>query len=191
MSSTDYQESIWKRQEENDEKAPKYCPHCGEKLAHPDNLRENDDVKAVGRGSAYRKHRQAHYSWGIDPEGYDGDPYLADYYDGVEQDKGPTLDPDEEVAGVYDVEINYEAVLRAKVVASDKGQARERAKDLRLDKEECVGGWVPETEITHAMHETAREIKRLTRGEIEETSEVDEEEDSGVNYADRLPGWPW
>lgn len=194
MSAQGYEQSLWERIDDNEDKSPKYCPHCGEQLAHPDNLRENDDVDAAGRVSAYREHRATHFDWGVDPalvhEG--GDPFLADYYDGVEtSDTGPTLDPDEEVAGVYDVEICYEARMTARVVAADDHHAKDRAKDLRVKNEECVGGWVPSAEITHELHDDAREAKRLTRGEIEHSSDIDEDEEDGINWADRLPGWPW
>lgn len=191
MSAQTYEQSIWERIDGNEDNHPEYCPHCGEKLAHPDNLRENDDIDVASRRGAYRAHRQAHYNWGVDPalvhEG--GDPFLADNYDGVGSD--PVQDADEEVAGVYDVEVRYEAVMKARVVAVDGHQAKERAEDLRVMNGECVGGWVPSAEITHDLHDEAREVKRLTRGEIEESSDIDEDEDDGINWADRLPGWPW
>jgi hypothetical protein len=137
-------------------------------------------------------HRQAHFHWGIDPaDSFNGgDPFLADYYDGVEQDSGPTLDRDEEVAGVFNVEINFEARATARVVAANESQAKEKAERLRLNNENCVGGWVPEASITHSLHETAREVKSLTRGEIADSEDVDEDAE-GINYADRLEGWPW
>jgi hypothetical protein len=193
QTSKTVQESLWDRHEGNDEVHPQYCPHCGEKLAHPDNLMDNDDLRAVSRTAAYRQHRQAHFEWGTDPADVFGgdDPYLANHYDGVEDSAGVTQDPEEEVAGVYDVEINYDAVLRARVVAADKHQAKDRAEDLALSNEECVGGYVPSKEVTHQVHDRVREVQSLTRGEIEESSDVDEEEDSGINWAYRLLGWPW
>lgn len=194
MSAEGFEPSIWDRQEGNSEAIPKYCPHCGEELAHPDNLRENDDIEAAGYGKAYREHRAAHFNWGVDPAEIheDGDPYLAKNYDGVQDGEGgPKLDRDEEVAGVYDVDIRFEAVVRARVVAGDKGDARDRADQLRIDGEADLDGWVPTAEITHKLHDEATEIRRLTRGEIDDSSEVNENEDKGINFADRLRGWPW
>lgn len=195
MSADGFEPSLWDREEGNSDTVPKYCPHCGEQLAHPDNLRENDAIDASGYGKAYREHRAAHFNWGVDPAEIheDGDPYLADYYDGIESedDSGLTLDPDEEVAGVYDVSIHYEAVVRAKVVAADKGDARDRADQLRIDDEQDLTGYVPTAELTHKVHDDATELRRLTRGEIDASSDVDEDEDKGTNFADRLRGWPW
>lgn len=193
MSTGLFEPSIWDRQGDNRAHGPKYCPHCGDKLAHPDNLRDNDAVDAWGRQAAYRRHREAHFSWGTDPaECFEcGDPYLAKYYGGVEtDDAGPVLDEDEEVAGIYDVEINYEAVARARVVAADKGQARKRADEI-IEAEEDLTGRIPIREITHELHSSTREVEQLTRGEIQDTADIDEDEDDGFNLAERLPGWPW
>jgi hypothetical protein len=193
MSAEQFEPSVWRRHEDNSDRSPTYCPHCGDEIAHPENLRNNERIDAVSRESAYRRHREAHFGWGTDPADQfeDGDPFLADYYDGVETDgTGPTLDRNEEVAGIYEVEINYEAVMRARVVAADKGQAKERAQLLR-DEAEDLTGHIPTREVTHELHDRTREIKRLSRGEIEDSSEVDEDEDSGINFAERLPGWPW
>lgn len=193
MSAGPFEPSVWDRHDGNSDYGPKYCPHCGDEMAHPENLKNNDDIDASGRQTAYRRHREAHYSWGVDPADQfrDGDPYLADYYDGLQtSETGPKLDESEEVAGIYEVEINYEAVMRARVVAADKGQAKERAQLLR-DEGEDLTGHIPTREVTHELHSRTDEIKRLTRGEIEDSSEVDEAEDSGINFAERLPGWPW
>jgi hypothetical protein len=184
--------SIWDRHDNNEAKIPRYCPHCGEQLAHPDDMKDNDDLDGnPGRTQAYRLHRQAHYGWGVDPAEvyYGGDPYLADYY-GDSTSTGPTMDQDEVVAHAYEVTIHYEATLRTKVVAADEGHAKEKAQILR-DSDTDLWGNVPTPEITHKIHDEVRESYELTRAEVEESADVDEDEDDGVNYAERLPGWPW
>ena len=91
-TESEFEQSVWDMVETFD-CAPKYCPHCGEKIAYPWNLSDNDDIDADGRLAAYRKHRQAHYSWGTDPTDDNGrDPYLADYYDSAETDDGSNQD---------------------------------------------------------------------------------------------------
>jgi len=193
MSAEQFEPSVWNRHDGNSDYGPKYCPHCGAQIAHPDNLQDNDAIETSSRHAAYRRHRAAHFDWGTDPASqFDrGDPFLDDYYDGVATSgTGPTLDEDEEVAGVYEVELNYEAVVRAKVVAADKGNAKEKA-ELLIDEGEDLNGHVPTRRITHQLHDRERELKRLTRGEIQATADIDEDEDDGINYAERLPGWPW
>jgi hypothetical protein len=198
MSESPTSPSVWNIHDENDDHAPKYCPHCGDEIAHPDSLRENEDISVSGRFGAYRQHRGAHFNWGVDPATIypDGDPYLADYYEmEPEGEDGPSLDPHEEVAGIYQVEINYEAVLRATVVATNKHQAKERVENLKLNGDTDLNGNVPEPRVQHQLHDTTREMKKLTRKQIQESSDdgdgEDDEDDGGVNYAERLPGWPW
>lgn len=188
-SPTAYQDSIWGEQDVQ-RGGPRRCPHCDEELAHPDRLRENDDVAVSEYTEAYRQHRRAHFAWGRDPAADtdgDGDPYLADYYgDGDDSH----LPDDEEVAGVYNVEIRYEATMHATVVAPTEYAAKDRAKELRGTGED-LSGYVPEPEVTMEVHDDVTEQRQLTRGEIKESSDVDESESDQINYAERLPGWPW
>lgn len=186
-----YETSVWDRHEGNDEQVPEFCPHCGEQLAHPDDMKENDDLsRNPGFLAAYRKHRQAHYEWGVDPATVypGGDPYLDDYYDD-NPGKG-SRDKDEIVAKEFDVEIKYEATMRATVVAANESQAKERAQELRGHGKDLTGN-VPEPHISLEVHDDVRERTELTRREVENSAEVDEDEEDGINYADRLPGWPW
>lgn len=184
MSAEGYQPSVWD-DPENSAEAPKKCPHCGEELAHPDDLRDNDAIKAVGLFSAYRRHRQAHFPWGDDPtedgEGWQQDPYLASAYSGDmsalwEPEDGPSGDPDEVVGHVYDVTISYETQLRATVVAPTESRAKDKAKDLEMFGEEDSTGSVPEKHVTHEIHGEARTRQDVTRSD---------------ERAERMEGWPW
>lgn len=179
--------SIWDRHPENTPTNPKVCPHCEEDLAHQDDLKDNDEIDAYALFFAYRKHRQAHFDWGDDPErdgAEPGDPYLASYYDTnrsaaqdpIDEDEA-SGDPDEVVGEVFDVTVSYEAQLRARVVAPDKHRAKEKAKDMRLMNEEDLSGYVPDTELTHEVHSEARSVKEVTRSQDE--------------LAERMEGWPW
>lgn len=189
--------SVWTTIE-GDDNAPKECPHCHQPLAHPDDLRDNEDVDASGLFTAYRRHRQAHFEWGFDPtrDGEKrGDPYLGSYYNTDrdatwEPDDGPSGDPDEEVTDVFDVEINYEYVMRGRVVAANESQAKEKLKRMR-DEERDLYKEIPTPYMTHEVHSSARQVRSVTRKEVIDSSDVDEKEDDGVNYADRLEGWPW
>jgi hypothetical protein len=176
--------SIWTGIEGR-EKAPKRCPHCKRELAHPDDLRNNDSIEAMGLFSAWRRHREAHYGWGDDPHEHGdeyGDPYLGTYYDtnrdAVEQpDDEPTGDPEETVGHVYEVTICYEARKTAKVVATDKHRAKEKVKYDELPDGEDLTGHTPRAERTHELHDTVRKVKSVER--------QDEE------LAERMAGWPW
>lgn len=183
MSSVEYETSVW-NDPENNEKAPKKCPHCDQALAHPDDLRDNEDIDAVGLFSAYRRHRQAHFPWGEDPREHGsepGDPHLGGYYDGDrdalwEPDDGPSGDPDEVVGHVFDVTISYESQLRATVVAPDKGRAKKKAKELHSLNEKDLTGNVPERHVTHEIHGDTFERDDVTRSD---------------DRAERMEGWPW
>ena len=200
VEDTSWDPSIWNTPQKNPHN-PKQCPHCRKDIAHPDDLANNEQIAASGRFEAYRQHRKAHYRWGIDPQTIfrDGDPYLDAYYDSIKIDGETTANPDEEVAGVYDVTIKYEASLQAQVVAADKNQAKDKAKRLRGDKADLRGN-VPTARTTHELHGDAHEVRRLTRREIQESADNSDpahehsdgdDTDTGVNFAERLPGWPW
>jgi len=183
-----YQDSLWGGPETKAER-PKRCPHCDRELAHPDDLRDNDDIEARGLFSAYRAHRRAHFEWGDDPrddgERY-GDPYLGNYYD---NDRDATWEPDEEdeddthgdpkevVGHVYDVELKKEATVRARVVAPDERTAKEKADELHLMDEPDLNGHVPTAELTMDLHEGAFELKDVHRAD--------------TDLAERMEGWPW
>lgn len=178
-------ESVWSGPERN-ENAPKRCPHCDRPLAHPDELRDNDNIDAVGLFSAYREHRQAHFSWGDDPREHGeryGDPYLGNYYDTSRDatyepdDDGPAGDPDEVVGHVFDVDIRYEATVRARVVAPGKQRAKEKAEDLRITDGEDLNGNVPEARLTTQLHTDTTERENVHRAD--------------TDLAERMEGWPW
>lgn len=162
-----------------------FCPHCGEEIADPVDLRHNDEIRAPSaRHGAYRRHRRAHYSWGDDPtqDGDDeGDPYLADYYSGAtgdaddQDDDGE--DEDEIVGHVYDVTVHYTAKMKARVVAPSEGAARNKATELKATNGEDLCGDVPEPYVTERVHTDEREIKEVTRGD--------------EDLAERMEGWPW
>lgn len=186
-------ESIWNQHPDNSATAPRYCPHCGEQMAHPDDMKANDRLPDdPGRREAYSRHRQAHFEWGTDPAEvfWRGDPYLDDYYED-NPGKG-SRDKDEVVAHEYDVTITYEARLKTKVVASTEHQAKKKAKEMRGHGTDLYGD-TPEAHISMELHDEARENKPVTRRMVENSEDVDEddEDEDGVNYADRLPGWPW
>lgn len=198
--STTWDPSLWNSTTKP--RNPKHCPHCNQEIAHPSALGDNTDIAASTRFEAYRQHRKTHFNWGTDPEtkSPDGDPFLDAYYDSLEvEDTDQPVDPDEEVAGVYDVTVQYEAKMDARVVASDKHQAKQKAKRLRGEQKDLHGD-VPTTRLTHELHSTTREVRQLTRGEIHDSdtdtetegTKTDTEDSSdSINYADRLPGWPW
>jgi hypothetical protein len=178
--------SVWGNPEHTPT-APKYCPSCGLELAHPDDLRENDSIEASGTFQAYRKHRHAHYNWGEDPTTHGaepGDPYLAHHYDGdksaawepEEDDGGVSGDPDETVGHVFDVDIRYEATVRATVVAPDRHRAEEKADELRMMNDEDFHGNVPTSELTMELHTDSTKVDDVRRDE---------------EAAERMEGWPW
>lgn len=183
---TGWSDSMWAGPELRAE-APKRCPHCDRPLAHPEDLRDNDDIDAYGLFSAYREHRQAHFEWGSNPRNHGeryGDPYLGNYYDTSrdatwepDEDDEPAGDPDEVVGHVFDVDLRYEATVRARVVAINEKQAKEKAEDLRLANDEDLDGHVPEAELTMQMHADTTKRKDVHR--------ADEE------LAERMEGWPW
>lgn len=177
------QKSIWEHPE-NSENAPKFCPHCGNELAHPDDLRDNDHIDAVGLFSAYQRHREAHFAWGDDPrqDGVGrGDPYLASHYAGDksamwEPDEGASGDPEEVVGHVYDVDIRYEATCRARVVAHSESRAKEKAEELRLGNSEDLCGDIVEAHIGQELHTYTTEVDDVLRAD---------------ELAERMEGWPW
>lgn len=184
-TSNGWNESVWTGPEKEDT-APKRCPHCDRPLAHPDDLRNNENIEAVGLYSAYREHRQAHFSWGDDPRDHGveyGDPYLGNYYDTSrdatwEPDEDePAGDPDEVVGHVYDVDIRYEATVRARVVAHNEQQAKEKADELRFTGQEDLTGTIPEAELTMQLHTDTTEQKDVHRAD--------------TDLAERMEGWPW
>lgn len=185
MSATGFQQSIWD-DPENDPNKPKKCPHCDATLAHPDDLRDNDEIEARGLWSAYRRHREGHFEWGDDPteDGRgDRDPYLGSYYSGdkdalrePEDDDGAGGDPDEVVGHVFHVDIRYEATARAKVVAPDERQAIKKAKEMRVMDEADLDGNIPTAEVTMDLHGDAMELGDVTRDD---------------DRAERMEGWPW
>jgi len=171
---------------ETDERAPKRCPHCDRELAHPDDLRANETIDAVGLFTAYREHRQAHFGWGDDPRDHGdryGDPYLGNYYDTARDatyepdDDGPAGDPDEVVGHVFDVDIRYEATVRGRVVAPDKQRAKEKVEDLRLADGEDLNGNVPVANVTMELHADTTEREAVHRADSD--------------LAERMEGWPW
>lgn len=183
--SPGYEDSLWSAPEMRDTE-PKRCPHCDVPLAHPDDLKDNEDIDAYGLFSAYREHRQAHYAWGDDPRDHGegtGDPYLGDYYDTSRDatwepdEDSPAGDPDEIVGHVYDVDIRHEATVRARVVAPSEQRAKEKAADLRVFGEEDLTGEVPEARLTHKLHTDTTEQKDVHRAD--------------TDLAERMEGWPW
>lgn len=162
--------------------APTHCPHCGEALAHPTDLRNNDDIDASGTFAAYRRHRWAHIPWGDDPREHTsirGDPYLAAFYgegrDATTDDYGGG-DPDEVVGAVYDVRISYETELRATVVAPTEHRAKEKAKDMNVFNEKDLSGTVPQFYRQYEIHGRASKRDDVTRAD---------------GRAERMDGWPW
>ena len=186
MSATPdtFDRSIWTGVE-GSENAPKECPHCGRALAHPDDLRDNDSIQARGLFSAWRRHREAHYGWGADPreDGDEyGDPYLGNYYDGDKDatwdpdDDEPAGDPDEIVGHVYEVTIYHEARTTARVVATDEHRAKEKVEYRELPDGKDLNGSIPESQVTHKLHDETREVESVTRAD---------------DRAERMAGWPW
>lgn len=179
-----YDPSVW-NDPEHRAKVPKKCPHCDRALAHPDDLRDNEEIRVTGLFRAYREHRQAHFRWGDDPETHGskpGDPYLGSYYDTNrdalwEPEDAPSGDPDEVVGHVFNVTIHYQAQASGTVVAPNKSAAKEKLKELKMSGEEDKNGRVPEVVVTDEVHSDAFQKKDVTRSDTE--------------LAERMEGWPW
>lgn len=185
MSAEPLSSSVWD-DPQNDPTRPKTCPHCDATLAHPDDIRDNEEIEARGLWSAYRRHREAHFAWGDDPSedgSGDKDPYLGSYYSGdkdalwePDEDDDVGGDPDEIVGHVYQVDIRHEATVRATVVAPDERRAAEKVEEMRLHDEADIHGNVPTAEITMELHDDAMELGEVTRDD---------------KRAERMEGWPW
>jgi hypothetical protein len=130
-------------------------------------------------------HRQAHFSWGGDPQSHGdryGDPYLGNYYDGDKDATGGSSgdvseDPEETVGHVFEVTITHEAKTTSRVVAPSASRAKEKVKYEEYPDGTDLNDVNPEPRITHELHSEAREIK-----------EVERKDD---NLAERMAGWPW
>lgn len=185
-TSDEYRDSVW-ADPENNPNVPRKCPHCEQALAHPDDLQDNEDIDANGLFRAYRQHRKTHFDWGEEPRTHTsgfGDPYLGSYYDGDKDalwtpsdEEDTTGDPDEVVGQIFDVDLRFEATVRARVVAPNKSRAKEKADELRIRGDEDLSGHVPIAELTHQVHADTVEIDEVTREQTE--------------LAERMEGWPW
>jgi len=169
-----------------DAEVPDFCPQCDKELAHENDLEQNDGIDCDDQSIALRRHRRTHAAPGPDPSkdwGEDDDPYLAETYssgrgasdpDDVTEVQG---DPDEVVGGVYEVEINYTAMMRATVVAPNESRAKDKAQDLRLTGSEDFNDVVPEIMPQDTVHDTVYKQDDVHRDETE--------------LAERMDGWPW
>lgn len=104
---------------------PEYCPHCGERLQHPENLEE----EGLTRNQIYRRHRRVHV--GTTPSEPTG-TYL------MEDDRDHPLLPDDCVfdTKTFRLEQHYTATSIVTVEAATEAEAKEIAKfDIDDDPE--------------------------------------------------------
>jgi len=168
--------SVW-QPTEGSAKSPKECPHCGRPIAHPDDLKENDEIDVSSIFEAYRNHRKAHYKWGDNPRNDSsryGDPYLGNYY---KNNRNATTNSHKDledlqcgldiVGQVFDVTIYYEAKKEARVVASTPQQAIEKVKYDELPDGVDLTGEHPDERVTHQTHEETTHVKNVERRDTE------------------------
>lgn len=169
-----------------DADVPDYCPQCDKELAHEGDLEQNDAIDCTELSTALRRHRRAHAAPGEPPSNDspgDDDPYLAASYSTGRGASAPddTVavhgDPDEVVGGVFEVEINYTAMMRATVVAPNEHEAKTKAEDLRLAGGADYNDVVPEIMPQDQVHTTTRKVEDVHRDDTEQ--------------AERMAGWPW
>lgn len=122
---------------------PRYCPYCGGELVDPDDAPERvprGTDEAIRQTIVWRRHRRVHLPYFDVPEDREG-AYLVDEDD----DDGPFVESEIETQ-TYEVAFHDEHVEYVTVEAATKGEAKERAEDLRTY----------DGEFTHTIHTETR-----------------------------------
>lgn len=143
---------------------PDTCPHCGEKLAHPDTLDEN-----LTRQQIYRRHRRVHFDWGNVPE-----DEVGEYLDGGDGEDGLPDDCQFDTQ-TFTVHLHYEMVERVTVEAADRHQARRLAEERRNFGGEYIQTMHIETEA-YGKKSQASEDYLKDRGLLPEDWDGDDDE---------------